>query len=263
MRKRGEGEIMLQQLLKKIDQKQEMIKQHRPLDQRQIKNLKDYFKIGITYASNALEGNTLTESETKVVIEDGITIGGKALRDHLDAIGHARAFDFMWNLAQRIEITESDIKKLHELCFQPSEGEKAGQYRKVNVIITGSHHNDKLPGYSAVPEQMRLLVTALTDKRSTLHPVEYAARVHQEFIVIHPFADGNGRVARLLLNHALIAQGYPPVIISPAFKHEYIHALEASHERPQVLVEYIAEQVLQAQRDYIRLLRIGDNCRIR
>lgn len=107
----------LSQLLQKIDANQELINQNRPLDQNQVKNLKDYFKIGITYSSNALEGNTLTESETKVVIEDGITIGGKALRDHLDAIGHARAFDFMWRLAQRLEITESDIKKSINFAF--------------------------------------------------------------------------------------------------------------------------------------------------
>ena len=247
----------LSQLLQKIDINQELISLNRPLDQHQVKDLKDYFKIGLTYSSNALEGNTLTESETKVVIEDGITIGGKALSDHLDAIGHARAFDFMWNLAQRPEITESDIKKLHTLCFQPSEGEMAGQYRTVNVVITGSQYNDRLSACENVPDDMQKLVTALQTQREELHPVEYAAWLHRSFIIIHPFADGNGRVARLLLNHALISHGFPPVIISPMFKHEYIHALEQSHEREQVFTEYIADQVLQAQRDYIRLLRLS------
>ena len=246
----------LSQLLKQIDDKQLLINPNRPLDQRQVQNLKEYFKIGLTYASNALEGNTLTESETKVVIEDGVTIGGKALRDHLEAIGHARAFDFMWELAKRLEITENDIRKLHLLCFQPSEGEFAGQYRKVNVVITGSQYNDRLSSYENVPSDMRKLVEEGKMQQKQLHPVEYAAWLHRTFIVIHPFSDGNGRVARLLLDHALISQGYPPVIISPMFKHEYIHALEQSHERPQAFAAYIAEQVLQAQRDYIRLLRL-------
>lgn len=247
----------LSELLQKIDKNQELISQNRPLDQNQVKDLKDYFKIGITYSSNALEGNTLTESETKVVIEDGITIGGKALRDHLDAIGHARAFNFMWNLASRLEITESDIKKLHQLCFQPSEGEMAGHYRTVNIVITGSQYNNRLSACENVPDDMQKLVRELQVQREKLHPVEYAAWLHRSFIIIHPFSDGNGRVARLLLNHALISHGFPPVIISPVFKHEYIRALEQSHERSLVFTEYIAEQVLQAQKDYIRLLRLA------
>ena len=107
----------LQQLLCEIDAKQELINKQRPLEQTQIKNLKEYFKVGLTYASNALEGNTLTESETKVVLEDGVTIGGKPLKDHLDAIGHGRAFDWMWGLAKDVELSEEDVKKLHVLCF--------------------------------------------------------------------------------------------------------------------------------------------------
>ena len=246
----------LQQLLCEIDAKQTRINKQRPLEQTQIKNLKEYFKVGLTYASNALEGNTLTESETKVVLEDGVAIGGKLLKDHLDAIGHGRAFDWMWGLANDVEISEEDVKKLHVLCFQPSEGEQAGEYRRVNVVLTGSRHNDRLPSHEAAPALMKAWAVSLPEKRKKLHPVHYAAQLHQEFIVIHPFADGNGRVARLLLNHALISQGYPPVIISPLFKHEYIQALEQSHTKPEVFVDYIAEQVVQAQKDYIRLLRL-------
>ena len=245
-----------QQLLREVDAKQKRINKQMPLNQTQIKNLKEYFKVGLTYASNALEGNTLTESETKVVLEDGVAIGGKLLKDHLDAIGHGRAFDWMWGLAKVIEISEEDVKKLHVLCFQPSEGEQAGEYRRVNVVLTGSRHNDRLPSHEAVPALMKAWAVSLPEKRKKLHPVHYAAQLHQEFIVIHPFADGNGRVARLLLNHALISQGYPPVIISPLFKHEYIQALEQSHTKPEVFVDYIAEQVVQAQKDYIRLLRL-------
>ncbi|MBP2641112.1 MAG: ibpA [Firmicutes bacterium] len=247
----------LSQLLHQIDDKQQLINRNRPLDQQQVRNLKEYFKIGLTYASNALEGSTLTESETKVVIEDGVTIGGKSLRDHLEAIGHARAFDFMWELAKRQEVTEADIVKLHLLCFRPSEGEVAGQYRSVNVIITGSQYNDRLSAHETVASDMSDLIKESKLRQDQLHPVEYAAWLHRAFIIIHPFADGNGRVARLLLNHALISRGYPPVIISPAFKNEYISALEQSHERPQVFTEYIAEQVLEAQKDYIRLLRLS------
>ena len=105
----------LQQLLREIDAKQERTSKQRPLDQTQIKNLKEYFKVSLTYASNALEDNTLTESETKVILEDGVAIGGKLLKDHLDAIGHGRAFDWMWGLAKGVEVSEEDVKKLHVL----------------------------------------------------------------------------------------------------------------------------------------------------
>jgi Fic family protein len=249
---------MIEQIIKRIDQNQERINQCRPLDQKQVKNLKDYFKIGLTYASNALEGNTLTESETKVVIEDGITIGGKPLKDHLDAIGHARAFDYLWDLARNPNITELDIKELHKICFQPKDGSLAGQYRQVDVYITGSQHNDKLPRYKDVPARMSEFVEQMAGKRAKLHTVDYVATIHRDLIYIHPFEDGNGRTARLLMNHALLSAGYPPVIISPAFKHEYIQALEKSYSTSQPFINYIGEQVLQAQCDYIRLLHIPE-----
>jgi Fic family protein len=247
---------LLEQTLKQINQNQERINQARPLDQTRVKNLKEYFKIGLTYSSNAIEGNTLTEAETKVVIEDGITIGGKPLKDHLEAIGHARAFDYIWWLAQKIDITEADIKELHQICFQPKDGAAAGQYRQIEVVITGSQHNDKLPRYQEVPSCMQEFVKALPEKREKLHPVEYAATIHKDFIFIHPFEDGNGRTARLIMNHALLSRGYPPVIIPVAFKHEYNQALENSRTNYKAFSKYIAEQVLQAQHDYIRLLHL-------
>lgn len=248
----------IEQILKKIDQNQLRINQSRPLDQKQVKNLKDYFKLGLTYSSNALEGNTLTESETKVVIEDGITIGGKPLRDHFEAVGHARAFDYLWDVAKNPVITEENVKELHKICFSPSEGEKAGTYRQVDVVITGSQNNDKLSRHEDIEKDMKRFIDQLPGKQNSLHPVTYAATLHRDFIYIHPFEDGNGRTARLIMNHALISKGYPPVIIPPAFKHEYIQALEKSHSSIHPFAAYLAEQVLQAQRDYIRLLRIPE-----
>lgn len=243
-------------LLDKINQNQLRINESRPLDQVRVKNLKEYFKVSLTYSSNAMEGNTLTELETKLVIEDGIAIGGKPLSDHLDAVGHARAFDYLWKLARNPNITEEDSKKLHKICFQPKEGEVVGTYRQVDVIMSGSQHNDKLSRHEDVENHMRESIEQLPVKREQLHPVEYAAMLHREFIYIHPFEDGNGRIVRLLMNHALLATGYPPVVISPASKHEYIQALEKSHRNGQAFVDYIAEQVEHAQRDYIRLLRL-------
>ncbi len=120
------------------DKLQEKIRAHRPLDAYEVKQLKEYFRIGLTYSSNALEGNSLTESETKVVLENGITIGGKPLKDHFEAIGHSEAFDLLYKLADRHDITEEDVLGLHRLFYYRIESENAGKYRKRNVIVTGT-----------------------------------------------------------------------------------------------------------------------------
>lgn len=117
---------------------QQEINKHRPLKGQSLKQLQEYFRIGLTWSSNALEGNSLTETETKVVIEDGITIGGKPLRDHFEAIGHAEAFDYLQKLANRKEITERDILKLHKLFYYRIDEANAGHYRKQNIIFTGT-----------------------------------------------------------------------------------------------------------------------------
>lgn len=247
---------VISKLIKKIDENQLLINQNRPFEQKAVTNLRDYYKIGFVYASNALEGSTLTLSETKVVIEDGITIGGKPLRDHLDAIGNARAFDYIWQLAQKALITEKDIKEIHKICFQPKEEDLAGNYRNVNVFISGSQYNDLIPTYEIVSQLMKTFAEEITIMQKSQHPAVYAANLHRDFVYIHPFTDGNGRVARLLMNHALLATGYPVVIISPNFKNEYINALEKSRKPPDIFVEYILEQIIEAQKEYIRLLRL-------
>ena len=152
-------------ILEKIDENQERINQARPLEQSRVHNLREYFRIGLTYSSNAIEGNTLTESETKVVLETGITVSGKPLKDHLDTIGHAKAFDYLWTMAMTSDITEQDIKKMHELCFQPRIGDAAGNYRATNVLITGSAHNDKIPGHEEIPDVMKRLVVELPEMK--------------------------------------------------------------------------------------------------
>src|ERR1035437_570026 len=112
----------------------------RPLPSETLKSLKEYYRIGLTYSSNALEGNSLTESETKVVIEDGITIGGKPLKDHFEAIGHSEAFDLLFRLARDTAITEHDILELHRLFYFRIDAENAGKFRDCNVIITGTDY---------------------------------------------------------------------------------------------------------------------------
>ena len=125
-------------VLKKIDALKAKIDAHRPLDAHMLKQVREYFRIGMAYSSNALEGNSLTETETKIVIEDGITIGGKPVRDHLEALGHSEAYDLLFRLAKNQDITEANVKELHRLFYYRIDAKQAGKYRKHRVIITGT-----------------------------------------------------------------------------------------------------------------------------
>ncbi|HEX9874186.1 MAG TPA: Fic family protein [Deferrimonas sp.] len=237
-----------------IDRLHEEIRGLRPLGKKALVQLREYYKIGLTWASNALEGNSLTESETKVVIEDGITIGGKPLRDHFEAVGHAEAFDLLFSLAKRRGVTETEILKLHRLFFYRIDPKEAGHYRKAPAIITGS--TIELPPPSKIKAVMKEFVAGIPERRAEVHPVEFAALLHLRLVTIHPFVDGNGRTARLLMNLALVQDGYPVTIIPPVLRPDYIEALKASNtgdNRP--FVNLISNMVYEAQRDYLRLFK--------
>ncbi len=242
----------MKELLDKINELQKQINHTRPLPGETIKSLKEYYKIGLTWSSNAIEGNTLTESETKVVIEDGLTIGGKPLKYHLEASGHAEAFEEMMELVSQKSITEIDILNLHKLFYRKIDEENAGTYRKSQVFISGSHY--PLPG----PERLSVLMKDYEKKiamhRKTEHPVIAAARVHLDFVFIHPFIDGNGRVARLLMNLVLLQEGYTIAIIPPVLRSEYIASIEAAHENDTDFLTLVCRCVFETQKDYLRLL---------
>lgn len=233
---------------------QQEINQHRPLKGQALKHLREYFRIGLTWASNALEGNSLTEIETKVVIEDGITIGGKPLKDHFEAIGHAEAFDYLQKLARRKEITERDILMLHKLFYYRIDKANAGRYRKQNVIVTGSDFI--FPAPSELKELMAAFAKEIPRLRAGKHAIEFAALLHTRLVTIHPFVDGNGRAARLLMNLALLQEGYPVTIIPPVVCNEYLTAVRESNTGNVVpFVDLLSSMVWESQRDYLRLLQ--------
>ena len=238
------------------DTLQEKICAHRPLDAYEVQQLKEYYRIGLTYSSNALEGNSLTESETKVVLEDGITIGGKPLKDHLEAIGHSEAFDLLYKLANSREITEDDILGLHRLFYYRIDAGAAGKYRDRNIIITGTDFTPPAP--TAVPSAMQEFLGNLPTLRQ-LHPVEYAAMLHLNLVNIHPFIDGNGRTARLLMNLALLQSGFPITIIPPIIRGDYISALRDSNKGDyKLFINFISCCVWESQKEYLRLLESLD-----
>lgn len=243
-------------LLREIDANKAEIDAFRPLTTHELNQLKEYFRIGLTYTSNAIEGNSLTESETKVVIEDGITIGGKPLKDHMEAIGHSEAYDLLFKLAKKVDISEKDILNLHQILYSHVDAKSAGKYRKEQVFITGTDFIPPSP--KDISKQMKEFASKIPELKTKKHPVEYAALLHKELVTIHPFIDGNGRAARLLMNLALLQAGYVITIIPPILRSEYISTIKQSQVKPKndrPFIEFIAQMVRESQRDYMRLLK--------
>ena len=218
---------MIKQDFKKLDELKLKLDSFRPLDLSIVKNLHEDLVLRWTYHSNAIEGNTLTLKETKVALE-GITIGGKTLREHFEAINHKDAILFMEDLAQKEDkLSEYSIKQIHSLILKNIDDENKGKYRTTNVIISGAEH--KPPQSFEVQSKMQEFIKNYNENITKLHPIELASFVHIEFVKIHPFIDGNGRTSRLLMNLELIKAGFPPVVIELEDRLEYYKALDIAH----------------------------------
>lgn len=241
-------------LYDRIDLYKSEIDKIRPFEGEMLKQMRSYYRVGLTWSSNAIEGNTLTESETKVLLEDGLTADGKPLRDTFEALGHAKAYDFMFTLLGKHEISESDVLTLHRMFYKDIDEANAGVYRRTQVIITGSKY--PVCAVNEIPGEMAKLLAWANGERGKYHPVEFAAELHRRFVFIHPFVDGNGRVARLLMNTALIQDGYMLVIIPPVLRSPYISLLEKAHSDARPFNEFIAQQELESQKEIMRLLHI-------
>lgn len=208
-----------------LTNKKNLLDKLRPLPAVLSDNLSDWFRVELTYNSNAIEGNTLTRRETAMVVEKGLTIGGKTLREHLEAANHARALDWVSRRAEsgKPRIGEKDVLHIHGIIMKGIDDSNAGLYRNVPVRIAGSPV--VLPNPRKVPDLMREFFKWLKVEKS-LHPVALASEAHYRLVTIHPFADGNGRTARLLMTLVLLSGGYPPAIIRKRDRAAYIGALE-------------------------------------
>jgi Fic family protein len=189
------------------------------------RNLHEWFRVELTYTSNALEGNTLTRRETAMVVEKGITVGGKSLVEHLEATNHAQAFDWIAEKSRKPlkNFTENDLLALHKMILSGIDNQNAGFYRNVPVRLSGSR--TVLPNPRKVPDLMSAFHQWLQSSQN-IHPVDLAAEAHYRLVTIHPFVDGNGRTARLLMNFILLCHGYPPSIIRKSERGKYLDALE-------------------------------------
>lgn len=211
-------------LLSQIDRKKKELDGKRPLTEGEVTRLNEEFTVEYTYNSNAIEGNTLTLRETDLVLR-GLTIDQKPLKDHMEAVGHKEAFDFVSELVkEKCEINERVIKQIHCLVLADKKDDR-GVYRRLPVRIMGAAHEPVQP-YLIVPKMEELLRNYLASEE---HIVTKLARFHIEFEGIHPFIDGNGRTGRLLVNLELMKAGYPPIDIKFTDRIAYYNAFDEYH----------------------------------
>lgn len=211
-------------LLSQIDRKKKELDGKRPLTEGELARLNEEFTVEYTYNSNAIEGNTLTLRETNLVLR-GLTIDQKPLKDHMEAVGHKEAFDFVSELVkEKCEINERVIKQIHYLVLADKKDDR-GVYRRLPVRIMGAAHEPVQP-YLIVPKMEELLRNYLASEE---HIVTKLARFHIEFEGIHPFIDGNGRTGRLLVNLELMKAGYPPIDIKFTDRIAYYNAFDEYH----------------------------------
>jgi Fic family protein len=214
---------MLEALIEGIDRKKARLDRLRPLSASAIAQLQKHYDVDLTYTSNAIEGNTLTLRETAEVIEHGITVGGKSLRDHLEAVDHYEALLWTRQLAATATpVDENAVCELHRRIVARSQPEIAVVYSRNPRRIAGSPVI--FPNPAKIPHLMENFGAWLKEAPSKLPGVAFDA--HFRLTAIHPFGDGNGRTARLLMNLLLIRNGYPPVAVRPEDRKTYLDALE-------------------------------------
>lgn len=216
-------------LVGQIDDLKRCLDSFRPLDATQLKNIEETFDVEYTYESNRIEGNTLTLRETYLVVEKGMTVGGKPLKDHLEAVNHRDALAFMKGLAAgNHPLTERVVLDIHTFILSGIDWSNAGRYRTVPVRISGARHVP--PNPVKVPQLMEDLFACYEAARTTEHPVLLAADMHARLVNIHPFVDGNGRTARLVMNLILLQNGYVIANISgdPSERTVYYDALDVA-----------------------------------
>lgn len=236
----------------KVDQLKRELDERRPLPTETVQSMKKDFLLRNTYHSNAIEGNTLTIYETKAILEDGIVVAGKSLREHLEVIHHKEASLYIEEHLEEA-VTERLIKEVQALILSGIDRQAAGAYRKGEVRIAGVTH-DVTPSH-LIQDEMEQLVQ-LYNGSSHLHPIERASRLHSKFVNIHPFRDGNGRTARLLLNFSLLSSGYLPVLFKVEERISYYKALDIAGVKGncQPFIKLVAELEEVSLQQYLALL---------
>jgi Fic family protein len=244
----------LKKLLIEIDRKKKMLSEYRELDSFRIAQA---LELEYTFESNRIEGNTLTLKETDLVINEGLTISGKSMREHLEAINHKEAIDYIKYLIDKnSEISEREILSIHNLILRGIDPSNAGKYRTVQVMIKGSEHLPPAP--YLVAKQMEDLMLWYHSNKSQLHPVVLAAEMHERLVTIHPFIDGNGRTSRLIMNLVLLKHGYTIANIKGDSENRmvYYSSLEKAQTKndKEDFIELVAQYEYTAISRYLNII---------
>ena len=245
----------MQEIRAKIEENRKKLQQLLQNKDNQ-KVLEAWLKTELAYTSNGIEGNTLTRKETELAIEENLTSGAKPINHYLEAINHARAFEFILEAGKnKAKIDESFVLQLHKIILSGIDNTNAGFYRSVRVRISGSE--TILPNPLKVPDLMADFGGWLTDKHDD--SLDFALEAHYRLVSIHPFIDGNGRTARLLLNAILLESGYAPVIIRKIDRRRYLSALETYQTRgnPESYVNFMMSALNRSLKIMIDLLDIS------
>lgn len=244
------------ELTNRIDEKWHKLKTHRPLSPTVIKKLRERFMLEMTYNSNAIEGNDLTYKETYLVISEGITIKGKSLKNHLEAKSHQDALEFIYDLVEfdsHFTLSQNLIRQIQSLVISPIDKKIAGKYRSGSVAIAGS--NIKPPIAVEIPYLMSKIISWFGKNQKKLHPIELASILHHKLVAIHPFDDGNGRTARLMMNIMLLQAGYPLVVILKNDRKKYYDTLSKSDNGDLLpFIKFVAQSVERSLNIYLETI---------
>jgi Fic family protein len=248
----------LKNTLKQADCLKARLQAIRPLDIEALQKIKAAFEMEYTYESNRIEGNTLTLQETALIVSEGITIGSKSMREHLEAINHAQAVEYIKDIAgSDIAVTERTVKEIHALILHGINKEQAGRYRTVPVMIAGSRHTPPQP-YLIQPQMEHFIDSYRQMETDGIHPIIIAAYLHDELVKIHPFIDGNGRTSRLIMNLYLLSKGYSITSLKAdnEAKQTYYRALEQSHveNSHEPFYLFVANAVKQSLEKYLQII---------
>lgn len=239
----------------RIDEKLRRLNSFRPLPVSAVQKLKEQFEMEMTYNSNAIEGNSLTLRETYLVVNEGLTIKGKPLKDHLEARNHQEALEYLYDLVEkekRNTFSENLIRSLNQIVQQNIDKEWAGRYRNSAVIIGGAKHRP--PEAIDVPNLMREMIEWYSDNKK-MHPIELASIIHHRITNIHPFFDGNGRTSRLVMNIILMQAGFPLVVVMKNDRKRYYATLSVADKGDYApFVNFISRAVERTLDIYLKVL---------
>lgn len=249
-----------QKIKNRLEKKLKLLNSYRPLSRSAVQKIKEQFGIEMTYNSNAIEGNSLTLKETFLVVNEGITIKGKPLKDHLEAKSHQWALDYLYELVSKNKkntISERTIRMFHQIVIQDTDKEWAGKYRNSLVLIGGT--DLKLPEAVEVPKLMSNLIKWISKNENKVYPIELASIVHHRLVAIHPFFDGNGRTSRLMMNVILMQAGFPLSVILKNDRNKYYNVLNKADKGDLVpFVRFVAQSVERSLNIYLKVLTPKD-----